>query len=89
MSRGRPRKMTPAEQHEIRRYREAGVSIARLAAMWKVSSATIFRILAEQRTKFGLEQFPKKQLARAHLFKQLASAPSDTSQNSPSGSTQT
>jgi len=79
--------MTPAEQHEIRRYREAGVSIARLAKMWNVSSPTIYRILAEQRTKFGLEQLPNKHLARAHLFRQVASPTSDTSQNSSSTST--
>jgi len=82
--------MTPAEQHEIRRYREAGVSIARLANMWSVSPQTIYRVLAEQRAKFGLEQLPNKHLARAHLFagRQVAREGSATSQNPTSSSTQ-
>src|SRR6185312_6845251 len=63
MSRGRPRKLSPAEQHEIRRYREAGVSIERLANMWSISKQTIYRVLAEQRAKLGLEQLPNKHLA--------------------------
>jgi len=89
MSRGRPRKLSPAEQHEIRRYREAGVSIERLANMWSISKQTIYRVLAEQRAKLGLEQLPNKHLARAHLFTsgQVARENSDTSRNSNSSST--
>lgn len=69
-TRGRPPKLTAAEQHELRRYREAGVSIARLASMWHVSTTTVHQILADQREKFGPEQLPahKRQYARWHLF---------------------
>jgi len=35
--RGRPCKLSQADQHELRRYREAGVSIERLASMWSIS----------------------------------------------------
>lgn len=67
--RGRPAKLSPADQHELRRYREAGVSIQRLAGMWKISMATVYNILADQRAKFGPEQLPqhKRHLVRAHL----------------------
>lgn len=62
--------MSEADKHEVRRYREAGVSIANLASMWHVSTTRIYEILAEQRAKFGPEQLPKhkKHLARRHLF---------------------
>jgi hypothetical protein len=68
--RGRPCKLSVAEQHELRRYREAGVSIARLASMWRISTTTVHQILAEQRAKFGPEQLPegRRQYARWHLF---------------------
>ena len=67
--RGRPSKLCAADQHELRRYREAGVSIQRLASMFNVSMATVYNILADQREKFGPEQLPhdKRHLARAHL----------------------
>lgn len=67
---GRPSKLSPAEKHEVRRYREAGVSIARLASMWQVSTTRIYEILAEQRAMFGPEQLPKdkRHLVRKHLF---------------------
>lgn len=68
--RGRPSKLSPADKHEVRRYREAGVSIARLASMWSVSTTRIYEILAEQRVMFGPEQLPKDKshLVRRHLF---------------------
>lgn len=68
--RGRPSKLSAAEKHEVRRYREAGVSIARLASMWHVSTTRIYEILAEQRAMFGPEQLPKdkRHLVRRHLF---------------------
>lgn len=67
---GRPSKLSPADKHEVRRYREAGVSIARLASMWHVSTTRIYEILAEQRLMFGPEQLPKEKrhLVRRHLF---------------------
>lgn len=69
--RGRPCKLTQTEQHELRRYREAGVSIARLASMWHISTTTVHQILAAQRVMFGPEQLPKdkRHLARWHLFR--------------------
>jgi hypothetical protein len=68
---GRPSKLSPADKHEVRRYREAGVSIARLASMWHVSTTRIYEILAEQRVMFGPEQLPKdkRHLVRQHLFR--------------------
>lgn len=68
--RGRPSKLSAADKHEVRRYREAGVSIARLASMWQVSTTRIYEILAEQRVMFGPEQLPKdkRHLVRKHLF---------------------
>ena len=68
--RGRPQALSPADQHELRRYREAGVSIRRLASMWNISMTTVYQILADQRAKFGPEQLPKdkRYLARRHLF---------------------
>ena len=67
---GRPSKLSDADKHEVRRYREAGVSIARLASMWQVSTTRVYEILAEQRAKFGPEQLPKdkRHLVRRHLF---------------------
>lgn len=67
---GRPSKLSPADKHEVRRYREAGVSIARLASMWQVSTTRIYEILAEQRAMLGPEQLPKdkRHLVRRHLF---------------------
>lgn len=70
MTRGRPSRLSDAEKHELRRYREAGVSIARLASMWRISTTRVYEILAEQRAKFGPERLPenKRRLARRHLF---------------------
>ena len=68
--RGRPCKLSQTEKHELRRYREAGVSIARLASMWHLAPTTVHKILAELRERLGPEQLPadKKHLARRHLF---------------------
>jgi len=78
--RGRPQKLTDAEQYELRRFREAGASIARLAAMWHISTTTVHQILAAQRVKFGPEQLPKekRQYARLHLFTSGNSEPTST-----------
>lgn len=67
---GRPSRLSEGDKHEVRRYRESGVSIARLALMWEVSTTRVYEILAEQRAKFGPEQLPKdrQRLARRHLF---------------------
>jgi hypothetical protein len=80
MSRGRPGKLSAADKHELRRYREAGVSIARLADMWHLSTTRVYEILAELRAKLGPERLPehKRTLARQHLFR---SANSGTSSN--------
>lgn len=77
---GRRPKLTVAEQHEVRRYREAGTSIARLSSMWHVTPTTIHKILAAQRLKFGPEQLPenKRHLARWHLFRSAPTDPTST-----------
>jgi chromosome segregation and condensation protein ScpB len=79
MKRGRPSKLNDAEKHEMRRYREAGVSIANLAGMWKMSTTRVYKILAEQRAKFGPEKLPdhKRHLARRHLFTSTNSRPTE------------
>lgn len=79
--RGRPCKLSMAEKHELRRYREAGVSIARLASMWKLAPTTVHKILAEMRARLGPEELPagKKHLARRHLF--ISSKSEQTSSN--------
>lgn len=66
--RGRPPRLSVADQHELRRYREAGVSIARLADMWHIGQRRVLEILAEQRAKFGPEVLPreKRHLVRQH-----------------------
>lgn len=68
--RGRPCKLSVSDQHELRRYREAGASIARLASMWHIAPTTVQKILAAQRKLFGPEKLPegKEHLARWHLF---------------------
>lgn len=69
MQRGRPPKLTTAEMHELRRYREAGVSIARLASMWHISTTTVNKILSALQVLLGPEKLPedKRHLARTHL----------------------
>lgn len=78
--RGRPNKLSAADQHELRRYREAGVAIAHLANMWKISITTVYQILAAQREKFGPEQLPKEKrhLVRRHLYRSGKSRGNET-----------
>ena len=73
---GPKEKVSRADKHELRRYREAGVSIARLANMYGISTGTVYEILRELRALLGPEQLPedKRNLARKHLF---------TSRNNP------
>lgn len=68
--RGKPPKHSRADKHEMRRYREAGVSIKRLAAMYEVTETTVHAYLREIRALLGPERLPddKKHLARQHLF---------------------
>ena len=68
--RGRPSRLSAADKHEVRRYREAGVSIEHLAGMFRISKTRVYEILREQRERFGPERFPeeKKHLIRRHLF---------------------
>jgi predicted DNA-binding protein (UPF0251 family) len=64
--RGRPSKLKPTEEFEMRQYREVGMSIAQCALWFKVSRATVLRTLAELRTKLGPETLKRKHLARSH-----------------------
>ena len=85
MPRGRPPRLSTADKHELRRYREAGVPIARLAAMWSISTTRVYEILAEMRQRLGEEHLPesKRHLARRHLFHgQPVQSTSPTSENS-------
>lgn len=84
MPRGRPPRLSLADKHELRRYREAGVSISHLAGMWKISTTRVYEILAEMRARLGEEHLPeeKRRYARRHLFRQPVSDTSPTSGNS-------
>lgn len=68
MPRGRPPLFRQSEEFEIRLYREAGASIARLAEMWSTSPRRIHEILARQRARLGPEKLPqhKRHLVRLH-----------------------
>jgi len=68
--RGRPPRLSAADKHEVRRYREAGIAIATIASMWKISTTRVYEILREQRERFGPEKFPdtKRHLRRLHLY---------------------
>ena len=82
--RGRPPRLSAADKHEVRRYREAGVSIAHLAGMFRISTTRVYEILREQRERFGPEKFPdtKRHLRRLHLFSgQLVQSASATCGN--------
>jgi predicted DNA-binding protein YlxM (UPF0122 family) len=83
---GRPPRLSEREKHELRLYREAGVSIAHLAGMWHVSTKTVYDILAELRAKLGPERLPahKQHLARKQLYSQSVpqDAPEETLRNS-------
>jgi len=83
--RGRPSSLSLADKHELRRYRESGASIARLAGMWGLSTKRVYEILAEMRERLGPEQLPpeKRRLARLHLFK--GQAVRESSATSPNG----
>ena len=90
MPRGRPPRLSLADKHELRRYREAGVPISRLAAMWSISTTRVYEILAEMRARLGEEHLPadKQRYARRYLFRQVVQESSRTSENSGSSSTQ-
>lgn len=72
--RGRPRSLSRQEAVELRRYREAGVSVRHCAAMYEVSEATVMRALAELRQVMGPEKIPNRRRARWHLIARNLSA---------------
>lgn len=78
MARGRPPTLSDAEKHELRRYREAGVSILRLASMFQLGKRRVLQILAEQRERFGPEVLPrdKRHLVRFGSFTSSETEPS-------------
>ena len=68
MPKGRPPSLQPKDKFELWQQREAGVSIRDCCAWHKVSRATVLRVLAEMRLKFGrLEKLPNGRKARAHV----------------------
>lgn len=69
MKRGRPPKVSRADQHEMRRYREAGVPIKDLAKMWNIAETTVNAILRSLRKQLGPERLPadKEYLRRTYL----------------------
>ena len=82
---GKP-KHKALEPFEMRRYREAGVSVKEVAALAECSVATVMRELAKLRKKLGPERFGKDSearhaghRARAHLYLDDASSHNLTS----------
>lgn len=83
-----PRKplMEPREAIELRRDREAGLTLKEAAAARGVSVATACRVLAELRAKLGPEKFCEEKhgliagrRARAHLYQDSANSQNSTS----------
>ncbi len=64
---GRPPRLKPLQEFEMRQYREAGATIKQCAALFEVSNATVYRVLAKQREKFGPEKLPNGHRARSYL----------------------
>ena len=82
-----PRKplMEPKEAIELRRDREAGLSLKEAAAARGVSVATACRVLKELRERMGPEKFCQEKYgliagrrARAHLYQSSASSQNPT-----------
>lgn len=65
--RGRPPKLTAADEEELWQCRCVGVSVARLMAMWGLGRRRMQAILAKRRKIHGVEQMPegKRHLVRA------------------------
>lgn len=72
--RGKPPKLTPADELELWQCRDkAGVSVARLCAMWGLGRRRMQEILAKQRAIHGIEQMPgKRHLVRARDVQKVA-----------------
>jgi hypothetical protein len=68
-------RLTTRDEFELWQSREAGVSVKDCAAYFNVSVATVLRILAKLRKKFGrMEKLPNGRRARAHLTRRELSA---------------
>jgi DNA invertase Pin-like site-specific DNA recombinase len=72
---GRPPKLTPLQEFEIRQYREAGATIKQCAGLAGVSVTTVYRVLRKQREKFGLEKLPNRQSARSDAARGIIHKP--------------
>jgi transposase len=61
-------RLTTREEFELWQSREAGVSVKDCASYFNVSVATVLRILAKLRKRFGrMEKLPNGRRARAYL----------------------
>ncbi len=68
LKRGRREALSPRDKFELWQQREAGISVLDCAAYHQVSRATVLRIMAEMRRKFGRrEKLPNGQRARSYL----------------------
>jgi hypothetical protein len=68
LKRGRPRALTVRDEFEIWQNREAGIPIKDCAALANVSVATVLRVMANLRRRFGrTEKLPNARLARSYL----------------------
>ena len=66
--RGRPPELDHEAKLRIRKLREEGFSIANCAGAYDISEATVYRVLAELRRRYGPEKLPRGQSARWHLI---------------------
>jgi len=75
--RGKPPKLTAADEFELWQCRCAGISVTRLMAMWGLKRRRMQEILAKQREKFGVEQMPanKRHLVRARDVRKVREEP--------------
>jgi Helix-turn-helix domain of resolvase len=76
MPKGRPPALQPKDKFEIWQQREAGISVKDCASYHNVSRATVLRVLAEMRLRFGrFEKLPNGRRARSHLRRLETPAP--------------
>lgn len=68
LKRGRPPTLTIRDEFEIWQNREAGIPVKDCAALASVSVATVLRVMAKLRRKFGrTEKLPNGRRARSYL----------------------
>lgn len=68
MPRGRPSSLDHAQRFELWQQREAGISVMDCASYHNISRATVLRIMAQMRKRFGrVEKLPNGRRARSFV----------------------